>query len=71
MVRDYSYDLQYQKRPQQVANRVKRNQARAKLIKLGKVKKYDNKDVHHKNIKKGNVLSNLKVLPRSVNRRIK
>ena len=71
MVRDYSYDLQYQKRPQQVANRVKRNQARAKLMKLGKVKKHDNKDVHHKDIRKGNALSNLKVLPRSVNRRIK
>ena len=44
-----AYDKAYNARPEEVANRVKRNQARAKLEKAGKVSKGDGKDVDHKN----------------------
>lgn len=38
----------YQAQPEQKKNRAARNAARAKLMKLGKVKKGDGKDVAHK-----------------------
>jgi 5-methylcytosine-specific restriction endonuclease McrA len=69
--RDYSYDKEYQKSPKQVANRVKRNQARAEMIKDGKAKVGDGKDVDHKKpLKKGgsNHKSNLQVISKSKNR---
>ena len=49
--------------------RANRNAARYKMIKTGKVKKYDGKDVHHKD---GNALNNkkknLKVVSKKKNR---
>lgn len=45
----------YQKSPTQVQKRENRNKARAHMIKAGKVKKGDKKDVMHKN---GNALDN-------------
>lgn len=49
MARDYKreYEL-FHSKPQQKKNRAARNAARAKLMKEGKVKKGDGKDVAHK-----------------------
>ena len=64
-----AYDKAYNARPEEVANRVKRNQARAKLEKAGKVSKGDGKDVDHKN---GSPLQNnkknLRVVSKTANR---
>jgi 5-methylcytosine-specific restriction endonuclease McrA len=57
--------------PAEVAKRVQRNQARAKLMKAGKVRKGDGMDVDHKTpIRHGgsNAASNLRVVPASKNR---
>lgn len=62
---------EYGARPDQVANRVKRNQARAMLMKEGVVKKGDGKDVDHKRPIRaggGNSRSNLRAIPKSPNR---
>ena len=49
-----AYDKAYNARPEEVAKRVKRNQARAKMESAGKVSKGDGKDVAHiKAIDKG------------------
>lgn len=61
----------YQATEEQKKNRAKRNAARAKLQKEGKVKKGDGKDVaHKKSLMKGgsNARSNLKVQSRAKNR---
>lgn len=61
----------YDARPENVAKRVKNNQARAKLAKEGRVRKGDGKDVDHKKpLRSGgsNARSNLRVLPKSKNR---
>ena len=42
-----AYDKAYNARPEEVAKRVKRNQARATMEKAGKVTKGDGKDVDH------------------------
>ncbi len=59
----------YQKKPEQVAKRVARNKARRAMIKAGKVRKGDGKDINHKD---GNALnndpSNWQVQSRSANR---
>lgn len=39
----------YNSKPAQIKRRAQRNAARAALVKTGKVKKGDGKDVHHKN----------------------
>ena len=68
--RDYrrEYDA-YQGTPEQIKNRAKRNAARRKLVKAGKVRKGDGKDVDHKNgIGAGNGLKNLRVQSKSANR---
>jgi 5-methylcytosine-specific restriction endonuclease McrA len=57
--------------PAEVAKRVQRNQARAKLMKEGKVRKGDGKDVDHKTPIRsggGNSRSNLRVVDKSKNR---
>jgi hypothetical protein len=66
-----AYDKAYNAKPEEVANRVKRNQARAKLEKAGKVSKGDGKDVDHKTpLKRGgsNGDNNLSVKSKTANR---
>jgi hypothetical protein len=66
-----AYDKAYNAKPEEVANRVKRNQARAKLEKAGKVTKGDGKDVDHKTpLKRGgsNGDNNLSVKSETANR---
>lgn len=61
----------YNARPENVAKRVKNNQARATLEKEGKVRKGDGKDVDHKKpLRSGgsNARSNLRAMPASRNR---
>jgi hypothetical protein len=58
-------------KPGQQEKRRKTNAARAKLEKLGLVKKFDGKDVDHKTMLKdggSNSISNLRVVPASKNR---
>lgn len=66
------YDLEYQNyqgTAEQKKRRAKRNAARAKMKKAGKVKKGDGKDVIHKNGNpKDNRKSNLGVQSKSKNR---
>lgn len=45
--RKYKNAAKYEAQPEQVAHRVARNAARRKLMKLGKVRKGDGKDVAH------------------------
>lgn len=47
MARDYKKEAKYEASPEQVAHRVARNRARRKLMREGKVKKGDGKDVAH------------------------
>lgn len=74
MARNYreEYD-RYQGRPEQIKNRAQRNSARAKMMKKGKVKKGDGKDVAHvKAIDKGgSIKDGLRVESRSTNRSFK
>lgn len=61
----------YDARPENVAKRVKNNQARSMLEKEGRVRKGDGKDVDHKRPLRsggGNSRSNLRVMDRSKNR---
>lgn len=64
-------DRGYNARPENVAKRVKNNQARAELMKTGAVRKGDGKDVDHiKPLRSGgsNAKSNLRAIPKSRNR---
>lgn len=66
-----AYDKAYNARPEEVAKRVKRNQARAKLEQAGRVSKGDGKDVDHKTpLKRGgsNGDTNLAVKSQTANR---
>lgn len=66
-----AYDKAYNARPEEVAKRVKRNQARATMEKAGKVSKGDGKDVDHKTPLKrggGNGKDNLAVKSETANR---
>jgi hypothetical protein len=45
--RKYANAANYQAQPEQVKNRVARNAARRKMVREGKVKKGDSKDVAH------------------------
>jgi len=70
MARDYrsEYD-NYHSSDKQKKNRASRNAARAKLLKSGKVKKGDGKDVTHRNgNSRDNSGKNLGVLSASKNR---
>jgi hypothetical protein len=53
-----AYDKAYNARPEQVKKREMRNAARAELMRDGKVKKGDGKDVDHKNMLDGNGTNN-------------
>ena len=72
MPRDYKKEYaNYQGKPEQIANRAKRNAARAALEKKGVVRKGDGMDVDHKTpIVKGggNGVGNLRAVPKSQNR---
>jgi hypothetical protein len=60
----------YNAKPEQKKNRAARNRARYALMKAGKVRKGDGKDVDHKNGKpRDNKRSNLQVQPKRVNRK--
>tara|TARA_R100001510_G_C7506516_1_gene107960 strand:- start:11 stop:256 length:246 start_codon:yes stop_codon:yes gene_type:complete len=70
MARNYKKEYKnYQGKPEQRKRRAQRNRVRRMMERLGKVKKGDGKDVHHKD---GNPMnankSNLKVVRRSKNR---
>jgi len=59
----------YQGKPEQIKNRAKRNAARAKLMKEGRVHKGDGNDVDHKHgVGAGNGSGNLRVQSKSENR---
>ncbi len=70
MARDYKSEYQnYQGKPDQIKKRAKRNSARAKLAKEGRVKKGDGKDVDHKKgVGAGNGDKNLRVQSKHDNR---
>lgn len=72
MPRDYKKEYaNYQGKPEQVANRAKRNAARREMEKAGRVSKGDGKDVDHATpIAKGggNHNGNLRVTSKSKNR---
>lgn len=59
----------YHAKPEQIKRRSQRNKARRKMEKLGRVRKGDGKDVHHVN-GMSNRRSNLRAIPRSLNRSI-
>jgi len=68
--RDYKKEYKnYQGKPEQIKNRAKRNAARAKMEKAGRVSKGDGKDVDHiKGVSSGNGNGNLRVQSKSANR---
>jgi hypothetical protein len=60
----------YESKPEQVNLREARNRARYAMMKAGKVRKGDGKDVDHKNMNPlDNSKGNLRVQPKSVNRK--
>ena len=72
-MRDYKKEYrEYHARPEQIKRRAGRNAARRKLMKEGRVRKGDGKDVDHID---GNTLnnnpSNLRVLRAKINRALK
>jgi hypothetical protein len=71
--RKYVQAAQYEDTPEQVKNRMERNKARYKLLKEGKVKKGDGKDVAHVKAadKGGTIKDGLKVQSKSSNRSFK
>ncbi len=73
--RDYKKEREkYHSRPEQMENNRKRKAARRKLVKEGKVKPFDGKDVdHRKPLKRGgsNGKSNLRVQSASKNRSVR
>lgn len=70
MARNYKKEYaEYHSKPEQKKRRAKRNAARAKMEKAGKVRKGDGKDVDHKNRNpNNNSTSNLRVTSQKKNR---
>lgn len=73
MARDYKREYAiFHGKPEQIKRRAQRNKSRRAMVRLGKAKKGDGKDVHHKN---NNVFdqskSNLAVISKSKNRSMK
>lgn len=70
MARNYKNEYEtYHASDEQKKNRAARNAARRKMMKDGKVKKGDGKDVHHTTaISKGGIKSRLKAVDASTNR---
>jgi hypothetical protein len=71
--RKYGQAIAYENTPEQVKNRMERNKARYKLLKEGKVKKGDGKDVAHVKAadKGGTIKDGVKVQSKSTNRSFK
>jgi len=73
MARDYKREYAlFHGKPSEIKRRAQRNKTRRAMARLGRVKKGDGKDVHHKN---NNVYdqnaSNLAVISKSKNRSMK
>lgn len=70
MARDYAKEYRdYHSKPEQIKRRASRNKARALMIKAGKVKKGDGKDVDHKNRNPlNNAKDNLRIRGQKTNR---
>ncbi len=70
MARDYAKEYrEYHSKPEQIKRRAGRNKARRLMIKKGKVRKGDGKDVDHKNHNTlDNRPSNLRIMSKSKNR---
>tara|TARA_B100001094_G_scaffold209146_1_gene203073 strand:- start:1068 stop:1337 length:270 start_codon:yes stop_codon:yes gene_type:complete len=67
--RNYKKEYLYHKRPKQKKRRAQRNSARAKMVKAGKARKGDGKDVDHKNRNTAdNRKKNLRVVSKAKNR---
>ena len=73
MARDYKKEYaSYHGKPEQKKRRAGRNAARAKMVKAGRCRKGDGKDVDHKNHNPhDNNNKNLRVILKSINRSIK
>ena len=73
MARDYAKEYRdYQGTPEQIKRRAGRNKARRLMIKVGRVKKGDGKDVDHRNKNTlDNRPSNLRIMSASKNRSLK
>jgi hypothetical protein len=73
MKRDYKREYKiYHSLLKEKIRRAGRNNARRKMLALGKVRKYSNSDVHHVNHRTwSNDLRNLKVIHKSKNRSMK
>lgn len=73
--RNYAHEYEaYQGKPEQIKRRDERNKARAEMMKVGKVRKGDGKDVDHKvPLSKGgaNTVSNMRVKSEHANRSYK
>tara|TARA_Y100000114_G_scaffold58596_1_gene53616 strand:+ start:145 stop:378 length:234 start_codon:yes stop_codon:yes gene_type:complete len=71
--RNYKLEYKnYHSKPKQKKRRAGRNTARAKMVKAGKVRKGDGKDVHHKNRNTtDNRRKNLSVRTKKANRSFK
>ena len=72
--RDYKAEYaRYHGKPEQIANRTKRVLARRKMIKEGKARKGDGKDVHHVKplIKGGSNKDGLRIATKAANRGFK
>ena len=69
--RDYKKEYRdYHGRPEQIKERDSRNKARALMIKQGRVKKGDGKEVDHQNGNpRDNRKKNLKIMSRHANRK--
>ena len=62
----------YHSRPKQKKRRAQRNSARSKMVRAGKARKGDGKDVHHRNRNtKDNRSKNLAVVSKRKNRSFK
>ena len=69
--RDYKKEYrEYHGRPEQIKNRTSRNRARSLMIKKGRVRKGDGKEVDHQDGNpRNNHHKNLKVMSRTANRK--
>jgi hypothetical protein len=73
MKRNYKREYKtFHSLPREIHRRAGRNNARRKMLRLGKVRKYSSSDVDHKNHNTwDNRLNNLRVIPKYKNRRLK